>query len=319
MAKKLQELEAKFSKSLEQEQRLAVEVSTADQSVMASYEVLKQVGRVEGLGFLQRVTDLAIAKTYDELKKSKKYKGLPYKDQNGKLQHVADLEEFCRAFLGKTYSRCQQLSQNLSLLGEELYEQAEQIGFTARDYQALKALPADEQEIVKQAIATEDKEQVIDLLQEMAVKHKADKDALTKDLEEVKGSYEALSKVTEKKGKELDKVKLELEKTKKRIANLEPEEVGEELRQEATIAATTVESMIYGNLLKALQALQDHQNKTGIDHEAAMTGLIISVKRAVNFISNQLGLPDQLTESLVNDWQAPNAEELIKAELGIGD
>lgn len=95
--------------------------------------------------------------------------------------------------------------------------------------------------------------------------------------------------------------------------------MGEELRQEATVAATTVEGMIYGNLLIAMQALQDHQNKTGIDHEATMTGLVISVKRAVNFVSNQLGLPDQLTESLVNDWQAPNAEELVKAELGIGE
>ncbi|UYZ84306.1 hypothetical protein MTZ49_01620 [Entomomonas sp. E2T0] len=321
MAKKTKTTVAETTENQELEivQEVAVQSSIADNSVIASYEIFKAIGRIETSHFYATISDLAIAKQFEEIKNSKKYKDLPYNDADGNVRHVADLEEFCQVFLHKSYRRCAELSQNLNLLGEELYQQAEQIGFRARDYQALKALPADDQEIVKQAIETQDRDKVIELLQEMAVKHKNDKENLTKDLEEAKGSYDALSKVTEKKGKELDKVKLELEKTKKRIANLEPEEVGEELRQEATVAATTVEGMIYGNLLIAMQALQDHQNKTGIDHEATMTGLVISVKRAVNFVSNQLGLPDQLTESLVNDWQAPNAEELVKAELGIGE
>lgn len=50
-----------------------------------------------------------------------------------------------------------QLADNLNLLGPELYEQAEKIGFKARDYQALKALPSDEQEIVKQALEAQNK------------------------------------------------------------------------------------------------------------------------------------------------------------------
>jgi hypothetical protein len=51
------------------------------------------------------------------------------------------LDEFCRAYLGKSYNRCLELSQNLNLLGEELYESTQKIGFRARDYAALRALP----------------------------------------------------------------------------------------------------------------------------------------------------------------------------------
>lgn len=307
------------NKELEIVQEVAVQSVIADKVQIGSYDVLRTVGHIEAMDFIRHVGDLFIAKSFEKVKNSKEYKGLAYKDESGNIRHVEDLKEFCQAFLGKSYTRCYELNQNLNLLGEELYQQAEQIGFSARDYQALKALPADDQEIVKQAIETQDRDQVIELLQEMAAKHKNDKDKLTKDLEEAKGSYDALSKVAEKKGKELDKVKLELEKTKKHMADLQPEEVAKELRQEATLAAATVESMVYGNLLIAMQALQDHQNKTGIDHEATMTGLVISVKRAINFISNQLGLPEQLTESLVDNWQAPDAEEQVKAALGIED
>lgn len=71
-----------------------------------------------------------------------------------------------------------QLAYNLNLLGPELYEQAEKIGFKVRDYQALKALPSDEQEIVKQALEAQNKESAVDLMQEMALKHKKEKELL---------------------------------------------------------------------------------------------------------------------------------------------
>jgi hypothetical protein len=190
----------------------------ADEFAMDSYDVLRQVGQIQGLEFTRRVVDVATAQIFDNIKKGKKYAGLPYKDEQGNTRHVGDLEQFCRVFLGKSYNRCLELAQNLHLLGPELYEQAEHIGFRARDYQALKALPPEDQEIVKQAIESDSKDTVIELLQDMAVKHKAEKEALTKKLEDTQHDYDALSKVEADTSKKLREAKLELERTQLRTA-----------------------------------------------------------------------------------------------------
>ena len=49
-------------------------------------------------------------------------------------------------------------------MGDTLFEQAERIGFRTRDYAALKALPSEDQALVKQAIETGTREEVIDQL-----------------------------------------------------------------------------------------------------------------------------------------------------------
>lgn len=190
----------------------------ADEFAMDSYDVLKQVGRIEGLEFARRVADVAIAQVFENIKKTKAYQGLPYKNETGETRHVADLEQFCKVFLGRSARRVQELVQNLHLLGPELYEQAEHIGFRARDYQALKALPPEDQEIVKQAIESDSKDTVIELLQDMAVKHKAEKEVLTKKLEDTQHDYDALSKVEADTSKKLREARLELERTQLRTA-----------------------------------------------------------------------------------------------------
>lgn len=188
----------------------------ADAFTMDSYDVLKQVGRIEGLEFARRVADVAIAQVFENIKKTKAYQGLPYKDEDGVTRHVADLEQFCKVFLGRSARRVQELVQNLHLLGPDLYEQAEHIGFRARDYSALKALPPEDQEIVKQAIESDSKDTVIELIQDMAIKHKAEKAELSKKLEDSQADYDALSKMEADTSKKLREAKLELERNQLR-------------------------------------------------------------------------------------------------------
>lgn len=196
---------------LEQTRNTAAAV---DQAVMDAEEVHKALGRIEGMEFLRRVGDVAIAQVFSEIRKSKKYKGLPYKDEDGNLRHVEDFNEFCNVKLGKSYTRCYELAQNLAVLGSDLYESSERIGFRAKDYRALKALPPEEQEVVKQAIASESKDEVIDILQDLAARHQSEKEAAAKEKEDLAADLEARSKLLEDRGRKLEKVSLELEKLK---------------------------------------------------------------------------------------------------------
>jgi hypothetical protein len=188
-------------------------VAAADALIMDAAEVLKKTGRIEALQFVATVADRVIAETYSQIKESKAYKGIPYRDAEGNVATVATIQEFCEAFMPKSYRRCEQLSDNLHLLGPELYEQADAIGFRQRDYGALKALPADDQAIVKQAIEGGKLETAIDLMQEMVLKHAKEKETLTAENTELKADHEALGKVVEDKNKKLDQLDKQIKKS----------------------------------------------------------------------------------------------------------
>lgn len=188
------------------------ELAGAEAVIMDSYEVIKQIGRIEAFEFTKHVSDVALAQTFERIKNSKKYKGLPYIDRDGNTKHVSDLEEFCEVFLGRTARRVQQLSQNLNLLGSELYERAEVIGFKSRDYAALKALPEADQEVIKTAMQAEDREQVLDLLQEMAARHQRDKEAAAQIKTQLENTLKAKDQVLASRHQTIDTLQQEIAK-----------------------------------------------------------------------------------------------------------
>lgn len=156
---------------------------------LAFEAVMSQVGQIEGIDFTRRVGEVAIAQIFENIRQSKAYRGIPYRDENGNTRHVGDFEEFCRVKLNRSYNRCLELSQNLRLLGPALYEQSEHLGLRNIDYRAIRALPEDDQVAIKQALeASSSRDQIIDLMQELAVRHAQEKAALQGDLEKAQAS-----------------------------------------------------------------------------------------------------------------------------------
>jgi hypothetical protein len=207
-------------------------VAAADAVIMGSYDAIKAIGRIEAARFYETVSEKVIAETAVLLKEGKKYKGLPYQDEHGNTKHVSHFDEFCEAFLGKTARRIQQLMQNYHLLGPNLYEQSERIGLKQRDYNALKALPAEDQEIVKQAIEAEDRSRVIDLMQEMAVKHAKEKEAFTKRVADAEENYQALDRVLASEKERNHKLSVQIAKLEGKEKAMTPA-----LRQQAQLDA----------------------------------------------------------------------------------
>jgi len=189
-------------------------VAAADAVILDAIDVIKAVGRIEMANFYATVSEKALVETYLTIKKSKGYKGLPYKKENGEVATVATLEEFCQVYLKKSYRRCEELANNYNLLGEELYEQAEKIGFRQRDYNALKALPADDRQIIGMAIEEENFDKALELMQQMAVKHQAYKDTTEKKLTELENSAKSKDAVIQKKDQKLNELDHELERLK---------------------------------------------------------------------------------------------------------
>lgn len=182
-------------------------LAAADDAVIRSAALFTNVGRIQTAHFMETVSARVMVETYLQCKSLlNEIKHLPYIAPNGERKHVSTLEEFCEVFLGRSARRLRQLADDYHLLGPDLYEQAEAIGFRARDYSALKALPAKQQEAVKEALADQDGKRAKDLLQDLAEQYGREREAHGKTKKDV----DAKEKLIKAKNEKIDELTTEL-------------------------------------------------------------------------------------------------------------
>ena len=171
---------------IEADSTAMTEVGLHERLQDSSLEVGKIVGRIESALFLTSVSEKVIAESFIQLRDGKKYKDLLIPNADGNLTNVSDLEEACELLFGKTYRTCLRIAQKYESLGPELFESAERLGLRRKDYQALQALPSDDQALIKTTIAeATDRDSVTDLIGELTERHAkklAEKDRLIADL-----------------------------------------------------------------------------------------------------------------------------------------
>jgi hypothetical protein len=281
----------------------AQQLTVAQAAVLNAEEALKVVGRIEAAEFMATVSEKMIVESAIALKQSKQYKGLPYKDADGNWRQVATFEEFCQHKLGKSRRRIDELVSNYSMLGSDLFEQAEKIGFRQRDYNALKALPSDDRLLIAQAIEEENLEKALDILQEMAAKHFRDKEAMTKQCDELTKTLEARETVIKDKAQEIfgkdEKIALlENEKKRKALEPVSPEQALLDARSNLQITAVSIKMDVASRMMqqvKALVALDPSQRQ----YAAAM---VIEVQTELEILIGDFGLPTVVDDNPVPEW-----------------
>ncbi|RZS86046.1 hypothetical protein [Pigmentiphaga kullae] len=170
------------------------------------------LGRLEALDFVATVANSALIQIFENVKKSKAWR-LLRNPKSGDGRHFESIDEFCEAKLGKSYRRMREIASNHRLLGQEAFEQAERIGLHQRDYNAIKALPAPDQELIRRAVEeAKTRDEVVDLMQELAVRHGKEREAHGKELEDAKAEQRALEKLSADAAKEKQRLQVKLEK-----------------------------------------------------------------------------------------------------------
>lgn len=205
---------AKIEKAQDAVARLDKE---ADEILAAGIDL----GRLEALDFVATVANSAILPIYENVKKSKAWAFLRNpKSSNG--SNFQSLEEFCQVKLGKTYGRLQHLVTNRNLLGQEAFEQAERMGLRQVDYNAIKALPAPDQELMRRAVEdAQSRDEVLDLLQELAARHAKEKEATAKEIEQLKVDNQVIGEKYEREEQRADKAEKELKSGGPKTRSLE--------------------------------------------------------------------------------------------------
>lgn len=165
------------------------EVGARERLQDSAIEIGEQLGIIKSAEFYARCAEKLIVEAFLKLKEGKKYKDLEFRDENGNLHRCADLDEACKHLLGKSYRYCAQITQNMETVGPKLFESASQLGFRTKDYQAIRALPADDQDLVKSAIeSASDRDSITSLIAELVERHE-------KKLTELRADKEAASRV----------------------------------------------------------------------------------------------------------------------------
>lgn len=295
----------------------AREVLRGEDLVMQFEEPLRQLGQIDSFEFMRRVADVGLAQVFENLRNSGKYKGLPYKDSDGNLRHVADITEFCEAKLGKSYRRCMELSQNLRALGPELYEQSERLGLRNVDYKALRALPDDEQLVIKQAIEqATTKEEVVNLLEDMALRHHREREALAEReagvaqaQADISARIAAKDKLIAEKSKRISEL-VEEKNRHEGLTDSEREEGLEARLAEATLDAVTHLFPIRA-AVDAIRGLERTPQGLYVAMQSALHRVITEAESiATDYgISLDFGIPTLSTDDALANLDDPNADE----------
>lgn len=265
-----------------------------------AFEAARLLGQIEASQFSARCAQKVVVEVYLKLKQNKAYKAIHIKDEAGNARRCAHLDEFCEHFLGKSSRSVQELVANYHVLGADLFEQAEQLGFKRNDYRALKALPADDQAAIKAAMQSDDRDQILDLMQELAARHASEKAALTAEATEAKETAAARDEVIASKEATISRLELRATSAERRQANFtDIEAAGYEC---APLHQTVAETIV---ALKKMEREVAHlMEEVGGDIvlEECVTAVLVAARRAVE-INRQyrLGIPDATMLDIIEE------------------
>lgn len=262
--------------------QLAVAHEAMDEVLAAGIDL----GRLEAMDFVATVANSAILAIYENVKKSKAWR-LLRNPKSGDGRQFESLDEFCEVKLGKSYKRMRELALNRNILGEEAFEQAERLGLHQRDYNAIKALPAPDQELVRRAVEeATTREQVLDVLHDLAARTVQREAALQNELQDARDQAEELAASK----KVVEGTVADLRKQARRLAQATPDEVAADLRGQVLEVMKTIEADLRGPLADGLEQLMTHGEETGHGQLAWVKGQLEAVLERLKTVAGRVGV-----------------------------
>lgn len=228
------------------------------------------IGRIQAATVASKVSERVIAESYRSLAESKTYIGIPHPDPARMGATVTSMDEFCRLFLGKSQRRCQEIASNLDVLGAELYEAAEQIGLGQRDYNALRALPADEQVVVKAALEEgADRAAVVGLINDLAQR-----------LADARQDHEAAQRKARERLDKISELQDQLSDATHFLRTAAPQERAREMLTELAARYIDVRASI-GQAEDATRAFFAQCDEHGVDMDAEVSDRAVGIVNAL--------------------------------------
>ena len=277
--------------------------SEAQKIVLANAEANEVLGMIRAFDVVGKFVTVTNLKILHDIKESKKYKGLVKKLPDGKVVTVTNWSEYCQ-FLPVSKDTIDQHLMMLKEFGEDFLSRAQDIGMGLRDMRKLRSLPDEsDRNLIIEATQQENltRDDVLELMEEMAAKHAKEKSDLSSQLVDAKEDLEAARKVSATKQETIDELNHTLEKTRKKLADADPEKVGEELHATLSAAQTGVRSALT-QIQPVLAQLIEHGQANGVDHAPTMVGCLNQIIRDCEYLRETYGLPREAPTDATPAW-----------------
>ncbi|MFK5041807.1 hypothetical protein ACI3P4_13095, partial [Glaesserella parasuis] len=151
----------------------ALAAKAMTQDLAEAYEVM---GTLKAFNFVQKLLTVGSLKKLQEIKESKKYKGVSVVTDDGNLLTVGNFADFCKA-CGLSDKKVYEDLQNLNAFGDEFMETSQRLGLGYREMRKLRQLPEDARAEIVEADYSEatDKEELIEKIEDLTTKHAKEK------------------------------------------------------------------------------------------------------------------------------------------------
>ncbi len=173
--------------------------------------ISEKVGAIKAFSFAKKLMTVSEIKLLADIKSNKDYRQATVINTSGEAVLVRTWAEFCQA-LGGGREHIDENIRNLSAFGEAFLEASQRMGVGYRDLRRLRALPEDDREVIinGETIQSEDKEGLLDIIEEMAARHAKEKEAKDKESADLQAELEASQRLAEETRERLAAKDLEL-------------------------------------------------------------------------------------------------------------
>lgn len=288
-------------KKVDAQQEAATHVSalTRDDHMEARDFMNRMMGHVEMLRAFSDFANVSSLAKLAEIKKDKLYlqlKGSRAYDREGKLiANVSTWEGFCRA-IGVSHKKVDEDIRNLNAFGEETLDRLNQMGLGYRNMRRLRQIPDEDRIAIIEGeqIEVGDKEQIVDLIEQMSAKHAREKKELTDKVKNLESERQVDQRLLEDKEKKLNELERELRRdlTADQAAKKRAER-DELLKSELTDKSLSSISTL-NDLARVVEKILDLEDRT--DHlEESLYAELRGVFRHALLLGRQYDiLPEQL-------------------------
>lgn len=280
----------------------AIVAAATGEQFKAAAIVNQRIGRkqmMEVFSKLVTVTDLV---DLQNLKESKGYKDHAVVDADGKVVTLRTWKEYCEAVEGRSVESVDLDLKNLNALGPELFESMRNVGIGPSTMRAIRQLPDDDKQLIQQAVATADKDELAEFVEQIITKNAREKAELSKKLEDATANLEAKDAVAETNAKRIN----ELQEKVARIKKMPVEESSVEMRSEVSKLQSEIEEQIRVNLHGAFAALCEHEEQLGHNHSMEfITAQANMLHVALLGLCGEFGI--ELTSDSAVEWDKENA------------
>ncbi|MCS6119727.1 MarR family transcriptional regulator [Shewanella baltica] len=261
------------------------------------------VGRIQMANAVKQFANVGSLQILKNVKETKDYKNLKgLKLPTGEILQ-GTWEEFCK-LIGESKSSVDERLKNLEVFGQEALESMQSIGMGIRDLRRLRQLPENELKAIVDGdqLTVDSKEEALDIIEEMAAKHRAESTKLNEKLEHLELSSKASDQLLEKKGKQIHELEKALEIAKGKGTPAQIKQLEAERNKALSQAIINAKYEIFKGLAAfedAVAAIQDTEHPCDLDDEyhGSMNDIISRMMEG----SARVGLDQTIITALNNE------------------